>query len=160
MLQFSTSWDTRDTCEVLRLCPDSTSSVFSGSIRRLPRPWLVRNSTARISWIRWRVWLFDGLRNARLDGTVLRVTLMSHTSSTKHRRVDAGAVSDSTLDRQRERDGAALPAQPSPTESRMARIARRAHEIYEARGGEYGKALEDWLQAEREIDAEIENESA
>ena len=41
-------------------------------------------------------------------------------------------------------------------ESRMSRIVRRAHEIYEARGGEHGKALEDWLQAEREIDAEIE----
>jgi Protein of unknown function (DUF2934) len=40
---------------------------------------------------------------------------------------------------------------PSP-ESRMNRIARRAHEIYEARGGQDGKALEDWLQAEREID--------
>jgi len=37
-------------------------------------------------------------------------------------------------------------------ESRMTRIARRAHEIYEARGGNEGKALEDWLQAEREID--------
>jgi len=37
-------------------------------------------------------------------------------------------------------------------ESRMNRIARRAHEIYEARGGKDGKALEDWLQAEREID--------
>jgi len=37
-------------------------------------------------------------------------------------------------------------------ESRMTRIARRAHEIYEARGGNDGKALEDWLQAEREID--------
>jgi hypothetical protein len=38
----------------------------------------------------------------------------------------------------------------------MERIARRAHEIYEARGGEHGKAIEDWLQAEREIDAEME----
>jgi hypothetical protein len=45
-----------------------------------------------------------------------------------------------------------------PPESRMNRIARRAHEIYEARGGEYGKALEDWLQAEREIDAELSAE--
>jgi hypothetical protein len=42
-----------------------------------------------------------------------------------------------------------------PPESRMNKIARRAHEIYEARGGEQGKALEDWLQAEREIDAEL-----
>jgi hypothetical protein len=43
-------------------------------------------------------------------------------------------------------------------ESRMNRIARRAHEIYEARGGEHGRALEDWLQAEREIDAEISDQ--
>jgi hypothetical protein len=46
-----------------------------------------------------------------------------------------------------------------PSESRMNRIARRAHEIYEARGGEHGKAMEDWLQAEREIDAAIETAS-
>jgi DUF2934 family protein len=42
----------------------------------------------------------------------------------------------------------------------MNRIARRAHEIYEARGGEHGKALEDWLQAEREIDAADETSRA
>jgi hypothetical protein len=38
--------------------------------------------------------------------------------------------------------------------SRMNRIAERAHEIYQSRGGEDGRALEDWLQAEREIDTE------
>ena len=43
-----------------------------------------------------------------------------------------------------------------PDESRMDRIARRAHEIYEARGGQHGKAMEDWLTAERQIDDEIE----
>ena len=43
-----------------------------------------------------------------------------------------------------------------PSESRISRIAKRAHEIYEARGGEHGKAIEDWLQAEREIDEEME----
>jgi hypothetical protein len=42
----------------------------------------------------------------------------------------------------------------------MNRIARRAHEIYEARGGEQGKAMEDWLQAEREVDTEIETSKA
>jgi DUF2934 family protein len=42
-------------------------------------------------------------------------------------------------------------------ESRMNRIARRAHEIYEARGGNHGKALGDWLQAEREIDDAMED---
>jgi hypothetical protein len=44
---------------------------------------------------------------------------------------------------------------PQP-ESRLSQIARRAHEIYEARGGSDGKALEDWLQAEREIDDTME----
>jgi hypothetical protein len=47
---------------------------------------------------------------------------------------------------------------PAAPEFRMNRIARRAHEIYEARGGDDGKALNDWLQAEREIDAEIDAE--
>ena len=32
-------------------------------------------------------------------------------------------------------------------------IARRAHEISVARGGEPGHELEDWLQAERELSA-------
>ena len=41
-------------------------------------------------------------------------------------------------------------------EPRMNRIARRAHEIYEARGGEHGTELGDWLQAEREVDLEID----
>jgi hypothetical protein len=41
---------------------------------------------------------------------------------------------------------------------RMDRIAQRAYEIYQARGGEHGKSLDDWLQAEREIDAEIDGE--
>jgi len=44
--------------------------------------------------------------------------------------------------------------QPQP--SRLARIAQRAHEIYDARGGQDGKDMDDWLQAEREIDAEID----
>jgi DUF2934 family protein len=43
----------------------------------------------------------------------------------------------------------------APEQFRMNRIAARAHEIYEARGGEHGKDMDDWLQAEREIDAEI-----
>ena len=44
-------------------------------------------------------------------------------------------------------------SRPGPP-SRLERIARRAHEIYEARGAEDGKSLEDWLAAEREIDAQ------
>ena len=53
-------------------------------------------------------------------------------------------------------EGISKPGPRPVGESRMNRIARRAHEIYEARGGAHGKALEDWLQAEREIDAEID----
>jgi hypothetical protein len=36
-------------------------------------------------------------------------------------------------------------------------IARRAFEVYCARGGEPGRALEDWLQAERELTAAASN---
>lgn len=32
-------------------------------------------------------------------------------------------------------------------------IAKRAHEIYLARGGTHGSDLDDWLQAERELKA-------
>lgn len=51
---------------------------------------------------------------------------------------------------------------PTPTEEmlrqRYERIAIRAHEIYEARGGEHGQDLDDWLTAERQIDSEAELE--
>jgi hypothetical protein len=30
-------------------------------------------------------------------------------------------------------------------------IARRAYELYERRGGEHGRDLDDWIQAEREL---------
>jgi Protein of unknown function (DUF2934) len=50
------------------------------------------------------------------------------------------------------------PSQNDRGESRMTRIARRAHEIYKARGGEHGRDLDDWLRAERDIDSEIDDE--
>ena len=60
-------------------------------------------------------------------------------------------------DNDNDNDNASAPgSRGQPTEARMTRIARRAHEIYEARGGEHGKAMEDWLQAEREVDAEMD----
>lgn len=42
--------------------------------------------------------------------------------------------------------GATYPARPSWEE-----IARRAHEIFLARGGGEGHEIEDWLEAEREL---------
>ena len=61
------------------------------------------------------------------------------------------------------RDSSGSSQQPGKTadaapEPRLNRIARRAHEIYEARGGGEGRALDDWLQAEREIDAELDEQ--
>jgi hypothetical protein len=32
-------------------------------------------------------------------------------------------------------------------------VARRAHEIYVQRGGEFGKDVEDWARAEKELSA-------
>jgi hypothetical protein len=32
-------------------------------------------------------------------------------------------------------------------------VARRAHELFQARGGRHGHDLDDWLEAEREIGA-------
>jgi len=42
--------------------------------------------------------------------------------------------------------GATSPARPS-----QEKIARRAHEIYLARGGREGHEIDDWLEAEREL---------
>jgi hypothetical protein len=60
----------------------------------------------------------------------------------------------------RQRRGTPVTARPDaePVEPRMTRIARRAHELYETRGAQDGRDLDDWLQAEREIDAEIDRE--
>jgi hypothetical protein len=44
------------------------------------------------------------------------------------------------------------PTADQSTPSRIVRISTRAFELYEERGGRNGRALEDWLQAEREID--------
>lgn len=52
---------------------------------------------------------------------------------------------------------AQVPVSGSPTsspQSRLDRIAQRAYAIYERRGGQDGSSLDDWLQAEREIDGE------
>jgi hypothetical protein len=82
---------------------------------------------------------------------------MSDTDSKDGRHVAPGRVGSSAHGIRRD-EGGTVPAGPQsprrPKGSRIERIARRAHEIYEARGGEHGKALDDWLQAEREIDAE------
>jgi hypothetical protein len=59
------------------------------------------------------------------------------------------------LPRQDEREIADTSSVPegSPP-SRLDRISQRAYAIYQARGGEHGRSLDDWLEAERQIDAE------
>jgi hypothetical protein len=57
--------------------------------------------------------------------------------------------------RQALRDNAATTQQLSTDSgepSRLDRIARRAYELYRGRGGENGRELQDWLEAERQID--------
>ncbi|HSI51843.1 MAG TPA: DUF2934 domain-containing protein [Ideonella sp.] len=52
-----------------------------------------------------------------------------------------------------------FPTQAHPPD-REARIAFAAHARYEARGRAPGLALQDWLAAEAEIDAELNGEAA
>jgi hypothetical protein len=40
----------------------------------------------------------------------------------------------------------------APEGRRIDRIAARAYELYQRRGGEHGQEMQDWLEAEREID--------
>jgi hypothetical protein len=47
----------------------------------------------------------------------------------------------------------------SSDEPRITRIARRAHELYMTRGSNDGHDIDDWLQAEREIDEESDARS-
>jgi hypothetical protein len=51
-----------------------------------------------------------------------------------------------------ERSGAAPDARPGSEKTvDSSRIASRAYELYESRGRQQGRALEDWLNAEREL---------
>lgn len=56
-------------------------------------------------------------------------------------------------------DEAPLQAAPTPlassngSDTLHARIHTRAYELFEARGCQEGQALDDWVQAEREIEA-------
>ena len=48
--------------------------------------------------------------------------------------------------------GLSLPADlQSKVQKLQLAITRRAHELFEARGGEHGRDLEDWLQAKSEL---------
>jgi hypothetical protein len=44
-------------------------------------------------------------------------------------------------------------------DERTQRISLRAYELWEKRGREHGSHLDDWIEAEREIDAEIAGET-
>ena len=67
-----------------------------------------------------------------------------------------GSIASGTLEREPLEVISTSSGDRPPQESRLNQIARRAHEIYEARGGNHSKALEDWLQAEREVDDAME----
>jgi hypothetical protein len=44
------------------------------------------------------------------------------------------------------------PEGPIGSADRGEHISRRAYDLYLARGGEHGRDLDDWTQAERELD--------
>ncbi len=54
-----------------------------------------------------------------------------------------------------EKETGKVPSTPAPTPARNSpsheQIARRAYEIFEARGGQQGNPEQDWFQAEREL---------
>ena len=47
-------------------------------------------------------------------------------------------------------DGAPTSSVPSVTVT-DSDVARRAHELYQTRGGEHGHDVDDWIEAEREL---------
>jgi len=55
--------------------------------------------------------------------------------------------------RTRQRTGSSRPVPPPVTEKTAADIARRAYELFLARGSADGHDLEDWLEAERQLHA-------
>lgn len=57
---------------------------------------------------------------------------------------------ETTADRQMEQSTAAAMVNPDD-------VARRAYELYEARGAEPGRDLDDWLRAEEELRAATES---
>ncbi len=85
-----------------------------------------------------------------LKGTAPMKPKPSRTTSSKKR--TASSINKSSARGSRSTQ---LTSAPREAADLQARIAARAYELYEQRGGQDGYALEDWLQAEREIrDAE------
>jgi hypothetical protein len=56
-------------------------------------------------------------------------------------------------DTERSSEPVKRPGQSAPVAN--SDIARRAYELYLARGGEHGHDVDDWLQAERELRAAV-----
>ena len=55
------------------------------------------------------------------------------------------------MNRQPQENEEQFAGQPPSTDSERERVAQRAYELYLARGGADGQAMEDWLSAEREL---------
>ena len=53
-----------------------------------------------------------------------------------------------------ERTRARAEQNPSTRQDDQEAVARRAYELFEARGGDHGRDQEDWFAAERELNAD------
>jgi len=70
----------------------------------------------------------------------------------------AQRVRSLTMEYGRLMDGDLAPATRFPEDDLTPQIAKRAYELFERRGRQSGQPDQDWLQAEREIRAEIKRE--
>ena len=71
---------------------------------------------------------------------------MAKPANSKTKRAEAAAIAD----------GATTPGPHGSAPVTDADIARRAYDLYLARGGEPGHDVEDWLQAERDLRGAVE----
>jgi hypothetical protein len=112
-----------------------------------------RGSSAGTSTGRRLAWVTNMDRRRLIIGS----TSGADVSTITRRQENRATMRDTAADHVSTREPQQAPrdaVRGAAAEPRIERIARRAHELYEARGGTEGRALEDWLQAEREIDAE------
>jgi hypothetical protein len=78
------------------------------------------------------------------------------TTGTARRRTSKSAGARALEERPPTQITPSVPVDPEPVRplDRTERVARRAYELYAARGGTGGDQFQDWLEAERQIDAE------
>ena len=92
----------------------------------------------------------DDQKNRRQD----RKKSQASRTASAARHAPVASPKDSGEESREPRDSQPLPESISESEFR-ARVARKAFELYEGRGGESGNEIDDWVQAERLVREEL-----